>query len=506
MKDDKEKRGGLEKLSNIEENAKTKRSSTWLMRVVIIFLVLVFLGGIVWGASDLVSREGTEVPPDVQAAIAEQNAAIEAAAPKTDAAMLACIADAAQTAIAEKPQLRVERSYSLQPDTVRFSDADTLQGLDAQTDKRLQAAAALVAPALVELLNSGGEVQETQFGSSIDGLLKPLAVDEAELAQGSTCTYYNYICAAYGCGYAEEVPPEKCSSCGAQGMYVLNYLDDYTFALPFAGQTPQALALFDPPDEQDFAKLAQGAWGDTVTLVDVAVASVKGAVLRAGVQRAQQPEAVNKLQYLQFDLTLELALTLQFTGELSSLGTVQAMFVAGSCTRFDLRWPQIVLEEETYSLEKRGGVTLKIQQTAPPGTQVYWESSDESAATVDAQGNVSAGKTLGVSAEITAYMEVNGVRYQDSCVITVKNDVENIKLNKRSLTLQAGQSAQLQAKISPRDATIKDVRWFTRDANIATVDAGGKVHAVMPGVVEIYALSVDGDLKSTCTLTVEGVS
>lgn len=504
MSDGGEKRSRLDRLSQIEETETNKRRTAWLMRLVVLFLVIVFLGGIVWGANDLVSREGTETPPDELAEIAAQHAAIDAAAPKTAEGMLAYIEDAAEAAKRECPQLSLMRSFDVMQDTVAFRDAQTLQMLDEGAEKRLQAAAALIAPALAEQLNSGYEPQETQFGDRIDDLLWPLASSETDLAEGSTCTYNNYICTAYGCDRAEDAPPEKCPNCGAEGMYQLHYLDDYTFALPFAGSTPEALAPFRLPSGQDLAALLEGALGENIILENAEVVSVHDAVMTSAVRRAQQAGGENQLQFLQYEVLLDIELTLRFTGELASLGGVRVGLTAANRTRFDFRWPGIALGEKTCSLEKRGGVTLKVTQIAPEGTPVIWKSNDENAAAVDAQGNVSAGTALGASAVITASMEVNGVLYEDSCVVTVKNDVDNIKISQKKLVLQPGQSARLHVSVSPRDATIQDVRWFTRDADIAAVDESGEVRAVAPGVVEIYALSVDGNLKSTCTLTVEG--
>lgn len=504
MNDSNQKESQFQKLSNIKEDAKNNRRSKWLMRIVVIFLVLVFLSGIAWGANDLVSREGSELPPYALAEITERNAVIETTAPKTAAQMLELIGEATDYAKQEKPKLRLSRSFDIEQDSIRFYDANTQNELDAGTAGRLTAAATLMRSALEEQLGSGYENRETQFGESMQDLLWEPDIQEEDLAQKADCTYQNYICTAYDCGHTQEEPPQECPSCGAENTYELQYLNDYTILLPFTDDSVQVTEIFQPPTTQQLADLLSGSLGEFIVLENVTVTSVYDAVFSCVVQRAQTEDEHGKLKSMKYDCAIDVEITLRFTDELAEVGSVVAAVTLHNSASFDLTWPSIVLKETEYSLEKRGGVTLKATQVAPEGTAFFWKSSDESAVTVDAQGNVSAGKTLGASAEIIVYMELNGVIYQDACTVTVKNSVEKIKLSRNNLTLQQGGSAQLIASVSPRDATFKEVYWFSRDDGIVTVDQNGTVTALAPGVVEICALTVDGNMKSTCTITVEG--
>ena len=65
--------------------------------------------------------------------------------------------------------------------------------------------------------------------------------------------------------------------------------------------------------------------------------------------------------------------------------------------------------------------------------------------------------------------------------------VLSVSLNSTSLKLYEGDSAQLEVKVKPVDATNKSVVWSSSDATVATVDQTGLVRAVSVGTAEIRA-------------------
>ena len=77
--------------------------------------------------------------------------------------------------------------------------------------------------------------------------------------------------------------------------------------------------------------------------------------------------------------------------------------------------------------------------------------------------------------------------------------VSEVTLNQASLILKVGQTANLTAKVSPKDATDKTVTWSSSDPSVATVD-NGKVTAVAEGSATITAAA--GGKSATCSLTV----
>ena len=144
---------------------------------------------------------------------------------------------------------------------------------------------------------------------------------------------------------------------------------------------------------------------------------------------------------------------------------------------------------------------------------VVWTSSNESVATVDATGKVTA-----VSGDGTGYtiIQVAPVAYYSGSNIgsTLKVIVANSLTKAESITLSstadevyAGESIQLSAAILPSDATYKTVSWTSSDEKLATVDATGKVTGVKndaySATVTITATALDGSgVKAEKDITV----
>ena len=80
--------------------------------------------------------------------------------------------------------------------------------------------------------------------------------------------------------------------------------------------------------------------------------------------------------------------------------------------------------------------------------------------------------------------------------------VTSVSLDKASLELTEGETAQLTATVLPDNATNKNVTWSTSNASIATVDANGLVTAVSAGTATITVTTEDGTKTASCTVTV----
>lgn len=82
--------------------------------------------------------------------------------------------------------------------------------------------------------------------------------------------------------------------------------------------------------------------------------------------------------------------------------------------------------------------------------------------------------------------------------------VTGVSLDKTTAKLtEKGQTVELKATVAPANATNKNVNFKTSDANVATVDAKGKVTAVANGTATITVTTEDGSKTATCTVTVE---
>ena len=155
----------------------------------------------------------------------------------------------------------------------------------------------------------------------------------------------------------------------------------------------------------------------------------------------------------------------------------------------------ITLNKAELSLNKGAEETLVATVSPDNATDktVTWSSGDATVASVDESGKVMALK--GGEAVVTA----TAGEKTATCKVTVIVPVEDVTLDKSSVTVEVGQTATLVATISPDDATDKTVEWSTSDAAIATVE-NGVVTAVKDGTAAIMASA--GGKAASCEVTV----
>ena len=79
--------------------------------------------------------------------------------------------------------------------------------------------------------------------------------------------------------------------------------------------------------------------------------------------------------------------------------------------------------------------------------------------------------------------------------------VTGVKLDKTTLSLFEGATAQLNATVLPENASDKSVKWESSDTSVATVE-NGKVTAVKEGQATITVTTKDGGKTASCTVTV----
>lgn len=147
-----------------------------------------------------------------------------------------------------------------------------------------------------------------------------------------------------------------------------------------------------------------------------------------------------------------------------------------------------------------GDTETLVATIAPAGAtnkMVEWSSSDESVATVDENGKVTAVKAG--TATITA-KALDGDKTA-TFTLTVKEAATSVTLNKTAIELSVGASETLTATIAPSGAD-DAVEWTTSDETVATVDENGKVTAVKAGTATITVTTKNGK-TATCTVTVK---
>lgn len=80
--------------------------------------------------------------------------------------------------------------------------------------------------------------------------------------------------------------------------------------------------------------------------------------------------------------------------------------------------------------------------------------------------------------------------------------VTGIALDKTTLALETGQTANLKATVSPANATNKAYSWSSDNTAVATVDSNGKVTAVKAGTAKVTVKTADGAKTAVCTITI----
>ena len=123
----------------------------------------------------------------------------------------------------------------------------------------------------------------------------------------------------------------------------------------------------------------------------------------------------------------------------------------------------------------------KIAKAAEKLT-LAWTSSDESVATVDETGTVTA--VAAGEAEITAV--VKDTEMQDVCVITVKVSAKELKVpDTLDVKLNDTDETAIEAKCEPKDASNISFNFASSDEEVATVDKDGKVKVLKAGECDI---------------------
>ena len=160
----------------------------------------------------------------------------------------------------------------------------------------------------------------------------------------------------------------------------------------------------------------------------------------------------------------------------------------------------VTLDKTTLSLAV--GETEQLTATVKPDDatdkNVTWTSSDESVAKV-VNGKVTAVKSGKATINAKCCDKTGGKTAE--CAVTVTVPVTSLTLDRTTLSLAVGETAQLTATVKPDDATDKNVSWTSSDEFVAKVD-NGKVTAVKSGKATITAKCCDKTAGCAVTVTV----
>ena len=168
----------------------------------------------------------------------------------------------------------------------------------------------------------------------------------------------------------------------------------------------------------------------------------------------------------------------------------------------------VSLSSKTLEIEVNGTHQLvaTVAPSAATNKACTWSSSDPDTVSVSTSGKIT-GKKVGVATITVTTKDGNKT---DTCEVTVRSakveedvvKVTGVTVTPTTLKLIEGESGSLTAKVTPSDATNKEISWVSSAPDIATVDEDGKVTAVKAGKATITVTTADGGKTATCSVTV----
>ncbi len=163
----------------------------------------------------------------------------------------------------------------------------------------------------------------------------------------------------------------------------------------------------------------------------------------------------------------------------------------------------ITLNKATTQIEKglTEQLTITFTPVNPTNDSISWVSSNEAAATVSVSGLITAVADGSTTITVTSADTTNGT-ISDTCTVTVVTTVTGVTLNTSAVTIDAPNTTQLTATLSPANPTNSSVTWSSDNTSAATVNTSGLVSSVADGTAVITITTADGSFTDSCTVTV----
>lgn len=251
-----------------------------------------------------------------------------------------------------------------------------------------------------------------------------------------------------------------------------------------------------------------------------------------GADTAEVAKAAEKLE-LVWSSSDDNVVTVDGTGLVTAVGAGEADVTAAS-EKADLSvtthikvviLPQGVTAPETLRLELNGESTRALGAVMTPedatDVKLVYESSDESVATVDEAGNVTAvgvgectivttvaadAPATAEGSELDSGMLIAPENARAKTKVTVVKKPEAITLDSAEGVLSVGSTHTIRATVTPSDATDQTLTWSSSNEAVATVSETGKVTAKAEGSATITVCTSGGDVSASYALTVKKVT
>ncbi|MCQ2470608.1 MAG: Ig-like domain-containing protein [Clostridia bacterium] len=461
---------------------KTKTSndvkSKILTAVVVVFLCLVFVVGFIYGLNSVLAMEGSYPPEEDTHGVYDE--------PKTSDDVAALLNKVFGDALENKPKAFVEDEFSIDGNSIVMNGSEELKKTVLFAKDKFTSALSENTPAI-----------ETDFSENLP--VKAPQITGADI-ESFECNYFarDYIYQCDNCGKESDELIDGCPECESPNFYSQQGRSEYVISAILKCSDDVINANFAKRTDSEIRSLFGDEFDKAADIGKIDVTNDNMEVY------FRINRNTGELLYLEFKKDMTVKADAVFKGNLASLGKTDIEFKLTEKAKNSFTWPSLMLSDESMIIEPKNtdNLTATLTCSDPLKPVVTWKTSDENVVTVDDEGYLKAGKDAG-EAKITASFDFLGKTYTDTCDVSVRVPVESMAISKRHVKLDTGETKQLDAKVSPKDATVQTKKWYSDDESIAVVDENGVVTAVKSGVVTVYALSDDGFYKSTCEVTVK---
>lgn len=451
-----EERLRLEKIDRLDSNKKRKKV---IIAAVTAILILFFVVGTIFGAQYILSYEGTEALPEEEVIYPELPSSPE------------------DIVNSFKAMLKKTESYGGVKLNVDFDVNIPDESIEITGER-----AELVKPyfdhiksAFVKLVSSQYDSQrfEGQYGDDFSSVLFDV----------------NYL--SHSVDITSEINEENENDL----KYIFDYYEE-TLTVPGGGVVFEK--VFDVGSDT-LAKNNIIELASSMVRTDIMNIDYTDFVMTVNADRLN--EQINSIEQKRF---IDVSLPLTFIGEYEEFGTIDISFTFELTKTFSFTRAGFTFKDDVYYIEKGSTDEFKykvISDESPVDITVTLVSSDPSVLSVD--GSFYKGeKVSDKPVTVTGTYTYNGITYEDTCVFYVRVPVEGVKVTEKEKALKVGESAVITAQLSPAEATLKDVFWFSGDENIVSVDENGEITAVSEGTASVTCITLDGNFRSVCMVTV----
>lgn len=467
----------MEKANTAHEEKSNDRKNKMLTAAVVVFLCLVFVVGFIYGLNSVLAMEGSFPPETDTHGVYDE--------PKTNDDVAALLNKVFTDALENKPKTVLEDEFGIDGDSIVINGSEALKKTVLFAKDKFTSSLGESTPAV-----------ETDFSEELPVQAPQITGADIESFE---CKYFarDSIYQCDQCGAESDEHIDGCPECGSPNFYSQQSRSAYTVTAVLNCTDSVVRANFAPRTEEEI----RGLFGDAFDkALDVGKIDIANDNLEVFFRIDRE---TGELLYLEFKKDMTVKTDASFKNNLAVLGKVNVEFKLTEKMKSNFIWPALMLSDDEMIIEPKNtdNLTATLTCSDPLKSVVTWKSSDENVVAVDDEGYMKAGKMPG-EATVTASFEFLGRTYTDTCTISVRVPVESMEISNRKIKLGAGETKQLDAKVSPKGATVQTKKWYSDDESIAAVDENGVVTAVKSGITTVYALSDDGYYRSTCEVTV----